>query len=173
MNKDDFTTIIKSSVEDVWHGRRSMNPVEEQTNLLVEKLWPVFTENENTEKIQKIQNEIKNWSDGTFGKYRTALPMAFHLKKEIDELIDALDNEYSGAYFNSELTEIGFQEMKKKQRRIVFELADCLMLIIDCAAHVPLTMNEVCSAVEEKLEINKKRKWGTPDKNGVVEHIQE
>jgi hypothetical protein len=28
-------------------------------------------------------------------------------------------------------------------------------------------------AVEEKLEINKNRKWAPPDENGVCEHIEE
>lgn len=123
--------------------------------------------------FQELQNEIKEWSDGTFGKYRTAMPMAQHLKKEIDELIDAIYRLDEGAYCNSDITEIGVQDLVKKQKRILFELADCFILLMDCAAHQQINAYDLLKASIEKLETNKKRKWGTPDKNGVVEHIEE
>ena len=52
------------------------------------------------------------------------------------------------------------------------EIADCFMLLLDSAHHVGITHNEILQATKEKLEINKKRKWGNPDENGVVEHIK-
>ena len=57
--------------------------------------------------------------------------------------------------------------------RIKFELADCLTLLLDVAAHEFIDVDELLAASEEKMEINKKRKWGEPDENGVVEHIPE
>ncbi len=174
MTKEDFTKIIKSSVEDVWIGRRSLNPMKEQTEMLVESLWPIISNHKDqTQRVQELQDEIKKWSDGTFGKHRTATPMAYHLKKEIDELIDALNSYYEGTYTNSDITSVGIQELRKKQERILYETADCLMLLVDCAAHASLNMDDVLTAMARKLEINKARKWGEPDENGVVEHIHE
>ena len=39
MEKDKLREIIKKSVEKVWYGMRSMNPVEDQTNMLTEMIW--------------------------------------------------------------------------------------------------------------------------------------
>lgn len=171
MNKEEFRKIIRLSVEDVWYDRRSLNPVKEQTELLVEALWPLYaTKEDPLQRIQNLQDEVKKWSDGTFGMYRTAIPMAHHLKKEIDELITALKELYQGTYSNSS-TQNGIDLVAAKYRRIRDSFSDCLMLLIDCASHAQINMDSLISATEEKLEINKKRKWGTPDENGVVEHI--
>lgn len=128
--------------------------------------------NDQLQRIQKLQDDIMKWSDDTFGKYRTASPMAHHLKKEIDELIDALKQLDDEAYTHSDITAIGVQELMRKNKRVLFELADCLTLIVDCAAHSQINMNTLISASEEKLKINKDRIWGNPDENGVVEHIE-
>jgi len=105
------------------------------------------------DRIQKLQRDIKQWSDDTFGLGRTGRPIAHHLKKEIDEVIDAIDN--SG------------------YNRVKFEIADCFILLLDVASHEGISVGEILDASEEKMEINKKRKWGEPDENGVVEHIEE
>jgi len=42
LTKEQFTAIIEDSVKDIWYGRRSINPVKEQTELLVEKLYPLM-----------------------------------------------------------------------------------------------------------------------------------
>lgn len=42
LTKEQFTAIIEDSVKDIWYGRRSMNPVKEQAELLVDKLYPLF-----------------------------------------------------------------------------------------------------------------------------------
>ena len=110
--------------------------------------------NKDEKRLQTLQDNIKQWSDETFGSHRTGKPIAYHLKKEIDEVIDAIDN-------NSGHT------------RIKFELADCLTLLLDVASHEFIDVDELLDASEEKMEINKKRKWGEPDENGVVEHIPE
>jgi NTP pyrophosphatase (non-canonical NTP hydrolase) len=127
---------------------------------------------EQLQRIQKLQNDVMKWSDDAFGKYRTSTPMAYHLKKETDELIDALNQLDEGAYTNSDITEIGVQVLLKQNKRVLFELADCLMLIMDCAAHIQIDMTSLIKATEDKLEINKNRKWDLPNENGVVEHIE-
>jgi len=57
-----------------------------------------FRSMDGISKFQKLQDDIKKWSDDTFGKYRTGKPIAYHLKKEIDELIDALNVYHEGTY---------------------------------------------------------------------------
>jgi len=110
--------------------------------------------------VQHIQNQIKKWSDDSFGSHRTGKPIAHHLKKEIDEVIEAIEN------YHQDPTD-------KTKTRVLFEIADCMMLLLDVASHENITFNLLMDAVAEKLEINKKRKWGEPDDNGVVEHIPE
>lgn len=121
-------------------------------------------------ELQILQNEIKKWSDGAFGMYRNSLPMVHHLKKEVDELIVALDDVYRGVYSNDDN---GQELLAKKYAAILKEYADCFMLLIDSAAHFPIRMDTLLNAVEKKLEENKSRKWGKPDENGVVEHIRD
>ena len=54
--KEQFEAIVKSTCEDVWYGRRSLNPVKEQTDLIVERLYPLF---ENaTLHAQKIADKM-------------------------------------------------------------------------------------------------------------------
>jgi hypothetical protein len=39
MEKEKLREIVKKSVEDCWYNRRSLNPVEEQTEFLTEELY--------------------------------------------------------------------------------------------------------------------------------------
>lgn len=121
-------------------------------------------------RLQILQNKIKEWSDSTFGNQRTGKPIAYHLKKEIDEVITAIERLEERIF-----TEKGdIQEVyREEHRRVKFELADCFILLLDVAAHENITVTQLFDASEEKMEINKKRKWGEPDENGVVEHIKE
>ena len=48
LTKEQFTAIIEDSVKDIWYGRRSINPVKEQTELLVEKLYPLMNKPQPT-----------------------------------------------------------------------------------------------------------------------------
>ena len=118
------------------------------------------------EDIQKLQDDIKKWSDEAFGMHRTGKPIANHLKKEVDELIEALDVYHQGIYSNAD-------EYRIKRRRMIMEAADCFTLLLDVIAHEQFDVNDLVNASIEKIVINKKRKWGKPDENGVVEHIEE
>jgi hypothetical protein len=104
-------------------------------------------------ELQKLMNEISEWSDKTFGDGKRNPAIVYHLKKEVDELIDVFEN-----------------NPRNEHRQLWFEYADCMMLLLDSAFHAGFTADDLLLAVKEKLEINKNRKWGKPDANGVIEH---
>lgn len=93
---------------------------------------------------------ISQWQNETFGQ-ATALSKLSHLNQEIIEL-------------NTEI--IGNTEHKK------MEFADCFILLFGCAASDGMTYEDICKAIDDKMEINKKRTWGKPNENGVVNHIK-
>lgn len=39
MTKSELKAIVQKATEEVWYNRRSLNPVEEQTELITEKLY--------------------------------------------------------------------------------------------------------------------------------------
>jgi NTP pyrophosphatase (non-canonical NTP hydrolase) len=121
--------------------------------------------------VQKVQDELCKWSDEQFGLHRNGLPIAYHLKKEVDELIEAIEIYNSGTY--SEDVVEGRKLLADRILRVRQEYADCFMLLLDSAAHMGIHMELLMQDSIDKLEINKKRVWGKPDENGVVEHIEQ
>jgi hypothetical protein len=94
---------------------------------------------------------ITKWQKETFGK-ATALSKAKHLRKEIDELISAIENNES-------------------DKRL--EFADVFILAFGSAASDGMSYQEICSVIDVKMAINVSRKWGNPDEDGVVLHVKE
>jgi len=123
------------------------------------------------EKVQEVQDNIKKWSDEAFGKYRLGTSILHHLKAEIDEVIDALKIHHEGVYSNN--LEDGIKKISENKKRILYEFADCFMLLIDAASHEQINIGELIHATEVKLEINKKRKWGEANELGYFEHIED
>jgi NTP pyrophosphatase (non-canonical NTP hydrolase) len=117
------------------------------------------------EIFQEFQDDVAKWAIETFGMYRTAKEPAHHLKKEVDELINALSTYYQGNY-SQELFTANIQNVKE-------ELADCFILIGNIAERLGLNMHQLLEASVMKMVKNKKRTWGNPDANGVVEHNRE
>lgn len=101
----------------------------------------------------------KAWSDATFGKNSRNISISFHIQKEAKELTEAL------VYLDRERTEKNLADAKE-------EFADCLILLLDAASHTGLTAENLMEEVIKKFNINKRRTWGKPDANGVVEHIK-
>lgn len=93
--------------------------------------------------------EISAWQKETFG-HATAMSKIAHLADEIIELVHAIKTNDPG-------------------KRL--EFADCFFLLFGAAAADGMSYEDICSAIQEKFEINKLRKWGEPDENGVVNHI--
>ncbi len=98
-------------------------------------------------RIQQLQDEIANWSDATFGAGRPADIPLHHLSKEVQELIAAPNDR--------------------------MEYADCLILLLDAYRMAGGSADDLIETCYQKLEINRNRKWGTPDENGVVEHVRD
>ena len=95
--------------------------------------------------------DIIKWQNETFGRASTMSKM-HHLLQEIIELVEAIRS-------------------NDPNKRL--EFADCFLLLFGAAASDGMSYYEICQAINEKMEINKKRKWGEPDKNGVVNHIKD
>jgi NTP pyrophosphatase (non-canonical NTP hydrolase) len=110
--------------------------------------------------LQKLMDDISKWSNGQFGEGQRNPAIVHHLVKEVPELIEAIEK-------------FQLKESYENTQRVGFEFADCFMLLLDSASHFGLTAGNLLYYTEQKLEINKKRKWGKPDENGVVEHIKE
>lgn len=53
------------------------------------------------------------------------------------------------------------------------EFADCFIVLFGAVAADGMSYNDIWLAIHEKFEINKSRKWGNPDLNGVVKHVEE
>ena len=102
--------------------------------------------------LKSFLNDVYKWQDETF-KTATSLSKLYHLKKEINELIEAVE----------------------KDERLAFasEYADCFLLLFGAARKDGLESEDILKVMILKQEINKRRKWGEADENGVVEHISE
>lgn len=91
---------------------------------------------------------VTTWQYETFAK-STALSKVKHLAEELDELkFDLINN--------------------RPEKRL--EFADCFILLMGAAKLDGMTYEDICQAIEDKMEINLKRKWQKPDENGVVRH---
>jgi NTP pyrophosphatase (non-canonical NTP hydrolase) len=96
-----------------------------------------------------IYTYVTNWQAKTFPN---TIPesAAQHLIEEAEELL---------------------LEIKYPTSNLKFELADCFILLMGIASLSGMDYDDISNAILEKMSINKKRKWGTPDENGVVKHI--
>lgn len=94
-----------------------------------------------------LYRQITQWQEKTFGKREQPHPPIHHLEKEVKELIE---NPYD-----------------------ILEYADCFFLLFNAAHIVGFTPEQLLEGIKEKFEINKKRKWGKPDNQGVVLHVKE
>ncbi len=112
-------------------------------------------EQPDVDKWQKLADDIRLWSDATFGDGQRNPAIVYHLRKEVDELIECFE-----VY------------PEKWDDKLGIEFADCMMLLLDSASHAGISVQQIMDYTRKKLEINKTRKWGKPDENGVIEHIE-
>ncbi len=108
-------------------------------------------------KLESVINNFHKWQIETFPK-ADQLSKVYHLKEEVDELIQSIESP-------------GFK--LSDVERVEMEYADCFMLLFGSAMIAGYTIDDIATMVKDKLDINRNRKWGEPDKNGVVKHLPE
>jgi|SRR5579871_2527215 len=101
---------------------------------------------------EELFNEVTKWQKETFPT-ATALSRVHHLKEEILELIKELD-----------IPHPSYSQLQQ-------EYADCFLLLFGSASASGMNYSDICCAIEMKMKINKSRRWGKPDENGVIKHI--
>lgn len=87
-------------------------------------------------------NRMTNWAEETFPQ-RTNHSILTHLRRELDEIEANPDD--------------------------LTEWADVILLFMHGLRERNFNIAQLVEALEKKFEINKNRKWGTPDEHGVVE----
>ena len=105
---------------------------------------------------ERIFNKVTKWQEETF-KSMTVLSVLTHLagKSPSGEILELIED-------------IIIDSPNKKS-----EWADCFILLFGAAKKDGMSYADICQCVDDKMNVNKKRKWGVPDKNGVVFHIKE
>jgi len=103
--------------------------------------------------IQQQFRTITEWQRETFPN-ATVFSKLAHLEQELEELVMALHSE---------------NETEESKR---MEFADCFLLLYGAAAAHGMSYGDICTAIDQKMEINRNRTWGKPDENGVVNHIK-
>lgn len=100
-------------------------------------------------RIQAFWNAQAEWSQSAFGSDYERGPQGplKHLEKEAREA--------------------------QQKDTDVFEYADCLFLIFDAARRAGFSLDFLLTACEQKLEINKARKWERPTSDEPVEHVRQ
>jgi hypothetical protein len=98
--------------------------------------------------VQKFWNGQSEWSQATFGtdSERGPLGALKHLEKEAREAQDSCD---------------------------WVEIADCQFLVFDAARRAGMSLDVLMKVCEEKLAINKARKWNKPTSDEPVEHVRD
>lgn len=100
--------------------------------------------------MEQLFKEINLWAEKTFPD-QTVEGKLNHLRKEIDEL----DVEVLNDMFSDNAKE---------------ELADCFILLFSVGYRMGLTLEDLITEMNKKLEINKKRKWGKINEKGYPSH---
>lgn len=93
--------------------------------------------------------KITTWQRETFPE-GTAHSCILHLASEIKELFGAVTPE-----------------------QLYEEFADCFLLLFGAADRAGMSYDDICKAINDKMKINRERKWGKPNGDGYVEHIKE
>jgi NTP pyrophosphatase (non-canonical NTP hydrolase) len=108
-------------------------------------------------RIDRLQNNIAEWSDQTFGSDDRTIGILNHLKEEVDEAIEAKKD------FEAEPNGL-------TQQRMASEFADCLILILDAARKSELNTDLLMQAAEYKMQVNRNREWQPANQEGYHKH---
>lgn len=101
-------------------------------------------------ELQNLMDEGHKWSCSVFGeKYREIL-MLHHLKEEVDELIESIENN------NTDNEKV--------------EFADIFLLTINTASRRGYNAEDLINFTHRKIELNKLREWEPADEKGIIRH---
>ncbi len=106
---------------------------------------------------KELFEDIVNWQENTFP-----------LSSAISKITHLAGDEPQG-----EILELKLDILEGRPEEAKTEFADCFILLMGAANSFGLTYDDVCKAIQQKMEINKARKWGAPDENGVCLHIKD
>jgi len=102
--------------------------------------------------LQTLQADRRAWADATFPNQPVA-GLLKHLRKEVNETIDAL-------------------ESPNPPEAPHMELADILLLLVGVAGKLKISADALIECGYTKLAKNKLRKWGAMKPDGTIEHIR-
>jgi NTP pyrophosphatase (non-canonical NTP hydrolase) len=91
---------------------------------------------------------ITEWQDKIFTK-ATQLSCVFHLIEEVEELRRDIENGHNSHE----------------------EIADCFLLLFGVCNKAGMKYEDIVKAINEKMIINRTRKWGKVNEKGYVKHI--
>lgn len=95
-------------------------------------------------QLQDLQDRQRDWSDKTFTKgkftYERAIPISYHLQKEARELTDAVEKFITNPGDKTAIDARG-------------EIAGVLLLLLDCAAHIGMSVDSMVLYAEAKRKV--------------------
>lgn len=112
-------------------------------------------------ELSEFQKEVGEWGNRTFNSKRNFEKRACtygiynHFVKEVKELKTVIQQL--------------FDKNKPPHVSIDEEVADCFILLLHLSFWHGFDLLE---AARHKMEINRGRTWGEPDKDGVIEHVK-
>lgn len=141
------------TAEDFSNALRDANPACDScktlSGLLVseaEDNIQLVIEAERTVDLDAFQATTITWARATFPT-TTVESTLKHLVREIGEVL--------------------------KDPADIVEWADCYLLLMNAAAIAGHPVSAIVEAAKAKAAVNRSRKWGAPDADGVVEHVRE
>ena len=117
-------------------------------------------------RTQTFWDAQAEWSQATFGSDAERGPLGAlkHLEKEAKEAYEEWDKAK---------TTPKTEDAIKAIRDCKTEIADCLFLTMDAARRSGMTLDDLLNVAFDKLEVNKKRKWGKSTSDEPTEHVRE
>lgn len=86
-NKDELREIVKNAVEDVWYNRRSLNPVEDQTNQLTDSIWSkLYNDDKDENKVNTSITDAYIGDKGIIDRW-DVLNWAYYLGLKLDGVV--------------------------------------------------------------------------------------
>lgn len=104
-------------------------------------------------QIQQFVDDNRKWTDEKFGNM-TPVSVLSHLRKEVGEASDAIAN-------------------NEGEEAVKMEFADMYLLLLNAASRQGISFTELHNTAVQKMAINRERKWGNPNPEGFVEHVEE